>query len=315
MDVTPQDDILLLTELYCDGLTIPDFVEPVIAPKITLPKEAQIWAYLGVVGGVGVSSLVVQAAYELSQLHKQKTVCLIDLDFECGACAAYLDTPPSMTLEELNASADRMDADLAATFIGTYKKTFSIISAQGEMGGNDRVDGDALLALLDCVCGMFDFIILDIPPMWRTWTQAVIGASDEFSLVTEMRVPALHRTKTMSAFLTKSMELQTPPHVIINKHERREQKDSINLKDAQSVLGREVSGCICTDEETVRSAINCGQPAGLVNSDSRYVKSVRVHVHAWLGEEEVCEKPPISLFHRATHRKPKQDRRRGRKQA
>lgn len=301
MELISQDDILLLTDIIDD--------------EVVQSKEAKIWAYYGVVGGVGVSSLAVQTAYELSQLQKDKSVCLIDLDFERGACAPYLDIVPSINLADLNAAVGRMDEDLAATFIGTYKNKFSVISVQGEIGGNDNVDADALLSLLDSICGMYDFIILDIPPMWRSWTQAVIGAADEFALVTEMRVPALHRTRKLSDFISKAMDLETAPHVVINKYERRVLKDSINLKSAETVLGRAVCGNICADEDTLRSAINCGKPAGMVNSDARYVKSVRSHVHVWLGQEEVCETPPVSLFHRKSKRSPKQDRRDVRKRA
>ena len=107
------------------------------------------------------------------------------------------------------------------------------------MGGNDNVDPQALLGLLDQICGMFDFVILDIPPMWRSWTQAVIGAADKFALVTEMRVPALHRTKKMSDFIKMRLyPFLTPPDIIINKFERRETSHSISLKNAHDVLGR-----------------------------------------------------------------------------
>lgn len=305
MDTISQDDILLLTEIFRE-----ETVE-----KNAENKEGQVWAYLGAVGGVGVSSLAVQTAYELSQCHKDKSICLIDLDFERGACASYLDVVPSVNLDELNAASGRMDTDLAATFIGMYKNAFSVISAQGELGGNDRVDGDALLSLLDCVCGMYDFIVIDIPPMWRSWTQAVIGAADGFTLVTEMRVSALHRTKNLSASISSVMKLETPPRILINKYERRALKNSVNLKGAEKVLGRKVCAMICADEDTLRSAINCGEPAGVVGPDSRYVKAVRTHVQAWLGQDDICEKPAVSLFHRKPKTGSKQDRRGARKRA
>ncbi|PHR91808.1 MAG: hypothetical protein COA69_11580 [Robiginitomaculum sp.] len=342
-----NDDVLLLTDIVTQGeddmLTIPECVEVdleqsdfedaafEVADFVASPddhknedgsedgpedknddkaeiKDGQIWAYLGVMGGAGVTSLAVQTAFELSALHKDKTVCLVDLDFERGDCAGYLDIMPSVNLDELNAAKGRMDADLAATFIGQYKKKFSVISSEGEMGGNDRVDTDALLGLLDCVCGMFDFVVLDIPPMWRPWTQAVIGAADKFALVTEMRVPALHRTKKLSAFISSAMSLPVEISILVNKYERRNLSHSVNIKDAGQVLGKADFGQICVDEETVRSAINCGKPAGKISPEARYTKSVRAHVHHWLGTEAKCEKAPISLF----KRRPKYERRRER---
>lgn len=297
----PDDEILLLTELVDSGICIPEFPEKNTL-DISSNQEAQVWAYLGATGGVGVSSLVVQTAFQLAKLHADKKVCLIDLDFERGSCAAYLDVTPSMNLADLNATSGRMDADLAASFIGKYKQKFSIISAFGEMGGNDMVDPQALLGLLDCICGMFDFVVLDIPPMWRSWTQAVIGAADKFALVSELRVPALHRTKKMSEFIKTTLSLSTPPHIIINKFERRETRHSIALKNAHNVLGRTDTIQICCDEDTVRAAVNYGKPAGRVAPESRYVKSVCTHIQHWLGNKEYMEKEGHSLFKRRQKR-------------
>lgn len=298
---TPDDEILLLTKLVDTGLDIPDIPE---SSEVENPQkqEAQVWAYLGAVGGVGVSSLAVQTAYELSEHHTEKKICLIDLDFERGSCASYLDVTPSMNLADLNETSGRMDADLAANYIGTYKQKFSVISTPGEMGGNDNVDPQALLGLLDQICGMYDYVILDIPPMWRSWTQAVIGAADKFALVTEMRVPALHRTKKMSNFINMSLSLSTPPDIIINKFERRETSHSISLKNAHDVLGRKDTVQICNDEDAVKAAVNYGKPAGRVAPDTRYVKSVRTHTQHWLGNKEYGEKEKHSLFKRRQKR-------------
>ena len=72
----PNDEILLLTELVDTGLDIPEAFQKKVNDENTHGKEdAQIWAYLGAVGGVGVSSLAVQTAYELSEHHTEKKIC------------------------------------------------------------------------------------------------------------------------------------------------------------------------------------------------------------------------------------------------
>lgn len=302
---TPDDDILLLTQLIDTDICIPEISEENTSKDLEkftskdAPKlDAEVWAYLGAVGGVGVSSLAVQTAFDLAKLHADKEVCLIDLDFERGSCAGYLDVTPSMSLEDLNATAGRMDVDLAVNFIGNYKQKFSVISTSGEMGGNDIVDASALLGLLDQICSMFDYVILDIPPMWRSWTQAVIGAADKFALVTEMRIPALRRTKSISEFISNSLALSTPPQIIINKYERRETSHSITLKNAHNLLDRKGTVQICCDNDAVRAAINYGKPAGKAAPDARYVKSVHTHIQHWLGNKEYARTEKQSLFKR-----------------
>lgn len=282
-DIT-DNNVLELRQIVSEGLDIPTLKDAPTDTKFEQPKEAQIWTYFGAVGGAGVTSLAVQAAWELSSPDingpRAKTV-LVDLDFERGDCAAYLDTIPGMSIADLNGAEGRMDADLAASFITEVSPGLSLISAQAELGGNDHVSPDALLSLLDNISGLFDIVILDVPPMWRPWTQAVIGAADKFALVTEARVPALHQTKKLSNDITDAMELSHSPEVIINKFERRTLRGGLSLADAQKVLGGIKCNQICVDEETVRTAINTGKPAGALKPNSRYVKSVRAHVQDW----------------------------------
>jgi len=285
MDDIIDSNVLELRQIVDGGLDIPAHTET--APKDTNPepeKQAQIWTYFGAIGGAGVTSLAVQAAWELSSPDingPRLDTVLVDLDFERGSCAAYLDTPPSMHLTELNSAEGRMDADLAATFITKVSPSLSLVSAHGELGGNDIVSTDALLALLDNISGLFDVIIIDVPPMWRPWTGAVIGAADQFALVTEARVPALHQTKKLAADIMEALELTNPPEVILSKFERRSLRGGLSLADAQKVLGDVSLSQICVDDETVRIAINTGKPAGALKPNSRYVKSVRAHVQDW----------------------------------
>jgi len=251
-------------------------------PEKTMPHEAQIWAFLGVAGGVGVTSLAVQTAWQLAQ--EKSSVCLVDLDFERGDCAAYLDVAPALEIADLNDAEGRMDEDLAQTFVRKTLLGVSMISAKAELGGNDLVSPGALLSLLDSISGLFDYVILDVPPMWRGWTQAAIGAADKFALVTEARVPALHQAKRMSAEISGAMDLAHPPQFILNKSERRTLQGGLSLADVQKVLGTQTCLQICTDEDTVRTAINAGKPAGVVKPNSRYAKSVHAFVDDWTGK-------------------------------
>lgn len=278
-DIT-DSNVLELRQIVDEGLVIPSPTDT----KTEQPKDAQIWTYFGAIGGAGVTSLAVQAAWELSSQAINGpglNTVLVDLDFERGACAAYLDAQPSVSIEELNGAEGRMDADLAATFITGVSPGLSLISAHAELGGNDQVSTGALLSLLDNISGLFDIVILDVPPMWRPWTEAVIGAADKFALVAEARVPALHQTKKLSADITEALSLSQPPDIILNKFERRSLRGGLSLADTQKVLGDITCSQICVDDETVRIAINTGKPAGALKPNSRYVKSVRAHVQDW----------------------------------
>ncbi len=287
MDNIAENNILELHMIAEDEMDIPTpspGSENPQSDETNTPKEAKIWAYLGVVGGAGVTSLAVQTAWELSSMETDgelAKVLLVDLDFERGDCAAYLDTEPSISLDELNETEGRMDENLAETFIRPINTNLSLLSAGSQMGGNDLLSTNALLSLLDVLSSQFDFVILDVPPMWRTWTQAVIGAADKFALVVESRVPALHLAKKLAEDISEAMSLDNLPDIIINKYERRPLSGGLSLRDVHKVLERETCSQISVDDETLRIAINTGKPAGVLKPKGRYSKSVREHVKAW----------------------------------
>lgn len=298
-----ESNVLLLQDVIDDEVAIPVVTDEILEgqsqqalghdedEKIEkeIEREAQVWAYQGVQGGAGVTSLVVQTAYELSKGfvksgREAANVLLIDLDFERGSCAAYLDVQPSMRIDELNAAAGRMDTSLAKTFIRGHGKNLSVVIAEGELGGNDMIDPAALLSLLDTVSTMFDYIVMDVPLMWRSWTQAVIGAADKFTLVTELSVPSMHKTKDLSQSISNAMRLHQPPQLLINKYERRALRNSVTLKDAAQVLDREDFVTVCVDDDIMRQAINSGLPVGKFRPEARCVKSAREYIDRWVRE-------------------------------
>ena len=285
-----DDNILLLTDRV-DG---PHAVGVPTNPETVRERDAQVWAYQGVHGGAGVTTVAIQTAYELAEstandIENNIEVLLIDLDFERGSCAAYLDIQASLSIDELNAASGRMDEALARTFIRKYTKNLSVVVAEGELGGNDYIDPAALLSLLDAVSTMFDYIILDVPLMWRSWTQAVIGAADKFSFVTELSVPSLHKTKELSGLVSNAMELTIPPQIFVNKFERRALRGGVTLKDATQVLDRDDLITLSVDADIIRQSINSGQPAGKMKAESRFAKSVRHYVQNWIEDIHALE--------------------------
>jgi len=248
----------------------------------------KIIGLMGVSGGVGTTSLAIQMAYDILQKSGKKppSVALIDLDFENGACADYLNVKARLTHEDLNEDPERIDVPLTAALIARHKTGINILGTKNRLGGNDAVNPDTVLAILDTVCDMYDVIILDIPRIWRPWNHAAIGASDHFSLVTELTIPGIHKTRQQIASIEDIVSpMSAPTEVIISKMERRTFKNEIRIQDALKILKRPLTGAICIDRETTTSALNRGAPAGLIRPDGRYVKDTRNVLNFWKEEQ------------------------------
>lgn len=244
----------------------------------------KIIGLMGASGGVGTTSLAIQIAYDILRQGGKKapSVALIDLDFEGGACAAYLDVKAQLSHDDLMVDPDRIDIPLAAALMSRHKTGIHILGTKNRLGGNDLVRPETVLALLDTVCDMFDVIILDIPRIWRPWNHAAIGASDHFALVTELTIPGIHKTRHQIDSIEDTVEhMSAPCEIIISKMERRTFKNEIRLPDAVKILGRPLSGAICIDGDTTLSALNRGIPAGMLRAEGRYAKDTRNVLKFW----------------------------------
>src|SRR5690606_20016288 len=66
-------------------------------------REAEIFTFLPAAGGVGVTTLAIQTAMTLLNSGPRGSLktCLVDLDFQHGACSDYLDLEPRLDLSEI----------------------------------------------------------------------------------------------------------------------------------------------------------------------------------------------------------------------
>ena len=234
-------------------------------------------AFMGAIGGAGVTGAVIETGFAALKAKRPASapaprVCLMDLDFENGALASYLDLTPGIDTGILSGDAGRIDGAMTSAFVSKHAGGLRVLSAPGRLGGNAKVDPDCVLALMDAAATLYDILILDVPRLWQPWTQAAFMAADRSVMLSEMTIPALHRTRDRIA----EVEALThrPMDIVINKYERRSFRATITAKDAEQALGRSITGFICTDPATPRAAMNCAEPAGNLYPDSRYVKDV-----------------------------------------
>ena len=283
-----EDEVLVLNES----------VQNKTDAKMEPPNNyAHCIAVMGAAGGVGTTSLCVQLAHNLavdSQKKLQKNVrskeprtCLIDLDFEGGACAHHLDIAPSLSISDLMQTPDHIDRAFVSALVSTHSSGIDLLATPNTLGGNDMVSSEAIVALLDVISQMYDHIIIDVPRYWRPWNMAAIGASDKFVIVTDLTIPSLQLARMRIKAIEEKFDSQVHAEIILNKYERRSFRNALREKDAETALKREILVTICVDNDTLREAINCGEPAGVIRPDSRYVKDMRQLQKALLVEESI----------------------------
>ncbi|NPD15284.1 AAA family ATPase [Xinfangfangia sp. D13-10-4-6] len=131
----------------------------------------------GMAGGSGASTFAANLAWELANSDKLSPprVCLLDLDFQYGSIATYLDLPRKDTIFEVLTDPTNVDSDALIRSMQTYNDRLSVFTAPAEMLPLDIISGEDLGRLIDMAAANFDFVLIDMPKTVVTWTEAVLS--------------------------------------------------------------------------------------------------------------------------------------------
>jgi pilus assembly protein CpaE len=231
-------------------------------PSATEQTEAQIYTFLPAVGGAGVTTLAVQSAMMLlnSGQRGKASTCLVDLDFQHGACADYLDLEPRLNIGEIEPRPERLDRQLLEVMLSHHPSGLAVVAAPNRPAEMRSFDPDVVTRLLDLVSSHFDFVVFDMPRTWFSWTDSVLLGSNKLFIVSEMTVPGLRHAKQLVEAIRERLGEGPQPQVIINRFEQRLFSSGLRKSDVEQVLGASFVACIPNHYAMVREAIDRGIP-------------------------------------------------------
>jgi pilus assembly protein CpaE len=226
------------------------------------PVEAQIYTFLPAVGGAGVTTLAVQSAMILlnSASRAKASTCLVDLDFQHGACADYLDIEPRLNLSEIEPRPERLDRQLLEVMLSHHPSGLAVVAAPNHLAEMRSFDPDVVTRLLDLVSSNFDYVVFDMPRTWFSWTDSVLLGSNRLFIVSELTVPGLRHAKQLVDAVKERLDEGPKPQVIVNRHVQRLFSSGLRRADVEQVLGDSFAGFVPNHYGLVREAIDRGIP-------------------------------------------------------
>jgi pilus assembly protein CpaE len=224
--------------------------------------ESEIYTFLPAVGGAGVTTLAVQTAMMLlnSGERGKASTCLVDLDFQHGACADYLDIEPRLNLGEIEPRPERLDRQLLEVMLSHHPSGLAVIAAPNRPAEMRSFDPDVVTRLLDMVSTNFDYVVFDMPRTWFSWTDSVLLGSNRLFIISQMTVPGLRHAKELVNAIKERLGDGPKPQVIINRFEQNLFSSGLRKGDIEQVLGEAFAGCIPNNYGLVREAIDRGVP-------------------------------------------------------
>jgi pilus assembly protein CpaE len=240
-------------------------------------KEAQIYTFIPAVGGAGVTTLAIQTALMLlnSGQRVRPTVCLVDLDFQHGACADYLDLEARLDLKEIEPRPERLDRQLLEIMLSHHASGLEVIAAPNRPAEMRTFDPDMVTRLLDLVSSHFDYVVIDMPRTWFSWTDSVLLGTNRLFIVSEMTVPSIRQAKGLVAAIRERLGDGPQPQVIVNRFEQRLFDPGLKKADIEQALGADFAGSIPNNYRLVREAIDRGVPLDEVKSGNNITTQLK----------------------------------------
>ncbi len=256
--------------------------------------EAQIYTFLPAVGGAGVTTLAVQTAMLLMNSagpRAKPSTCLVDLDFQHGCVADYLDLEPRLNLAEIEPRPDRLDRQLLEVMLSHHASGLAVVAAPNRPAEMRSFDPDVVTRLLDLVSSNFEYVVFDMPRTWFAWTDSVLLGSNKLFIVSETTVPALRHAKQLVAAIQERLGEGPNPQVIVNRFHQNFFGSGLRRADLEQALGDTYVGCIPNDYALVREAIDRGVPLEEVKAGNKITVQLKKLILAQSVGKPAAAKP------------------------
>jgi pilus assembly protein CpaE len=233
-------------------------------------EESQIHTFLPVAGGVGTTTLAIQSAFTLlgAKIRPNASTCLIDLNFNRGGCADYLDIEPRLNLKEIELNPERLDQQLLEGMLSQHKSGLAVIAAPGLPTEPTSVTPNIVMGLLNLVCQCFEQIVIDMPNAWHSWTDNIVLGSNRLFLVSEATVPGVRKAQQLVQALSAKLGPRPQPNVVINRFQHRLFSPGLRRADLERALGGAFACTIPNNHSIVSEAIDRGVPINDIRKNS-----------------------------------------------
>jgi pilus assembly protein CpaE len=226
-------------------------------------------------GGVGATALLTQVAtrFAAHEIQAGRECCLIALDIQFGDAAIQLGLQPLLTFFDLIDAGKRLDGEMIRSVAPAHPSGLRVISAPKEIMPLEAMTSDQLLSVIDLATAEFGTVFVDLPANWTNWSLSLLARSDLVLMVTELRVPSLHRARRQLDLLSSQDMGGLDVRIVLNRVDKGFFRN-VGPADAERVLHRPVSFSISNDHMTMSQAIDRGVPLSEVKRKCPLAKDI-----------------------------------------
>jgi pilus assembly protein CpaE len=232
-------------------------------------------------GGVGKSVVSTNTATALAS--KGNQVCIVDADLQFGDVAVMLGVPPLHTTVEAAGASRTADADLMEGLLGTHELSgLRVLAAPVEPSAADQIAAHEMIAIVQLLRTMFDYVVIDLPPHFDDVVVALLEEADDVLLVASMDIPSIKNLKVGIQTLDLLALAGSKIRLILN---RANAKVNLDVNDVERALGVPADYRVPSDI-SVPQAVNRGIPVVLDKPKSAAGSALIAIAESFIPQEQ-----------------------------
>ena len=233
------------------------------------PPMGRVHAYYGAKGGVGTTTIAINAAIALKELGRR--VVLVDGNLQFGDHRVFLDLGLDRKSIVDLVSAPAMDADLVRSIVQPHDSGVDLLLAPPSPEAADLVTPAHLHQILDLLGGMYDYVIVDIDKRLEDRNLMVLDVAETIFAVMTADLSCLKNVRLVLETISHLGYEQSKLKLVLN---RSNAFTGISTKSAEGALRRPIEFQIVNEYRGAISALNTGSPFMLSKADSVLGRSV-----------------------------------------
>ncbi|MCC5962198.1 MAG: AAA family ATPase [Rhodobacteraceae bacterium] len=226
-------------------------------------RNGNVFCVHALSGGAGGTNFAVNLAWDLSVMAdaQDQKVCIIDLDFQSGSVATYLDLARTEKVYELLSQTASMDRDAFSSALQTFNEKLSVLTAPSDMLPLDLLTPDDIERVITMARDNFDFVIVDMPRTIVHWTETALDMSDLFFAMIELDLRSAQNTLRMIRALKADSISMDKHRFILNRAPRfTDLGGKARAKRMAESLGISIAAYLPDGGAQVRDANDHGLP-------------------------------------------------------
>lgn len=243
------------------------------APRDTLvgrPPLGRVHAYYGAKGGVGTTTIAINAAIALHRELGRK-VCLVDGNLQFGDHRVFLDLGLDRKSIVDIVSAPHIDGDLVKQVLVRHDSGIDLLLAPPSPEVAELVTPAHMPQVLDILRGLYDYVIVDIDKKLDDINLGVLDAADTIHVVMTADLSCLKNVRLVLETIGHLGYESSKVRLVLN---RSNAFTGINVKNAEGALKRTIDHQIVNEYRGAISALNSGAPVMYTKADSLLGRSL-----------------------------------------